>query len=121
MGATESNGIPGRPTYARADFWTAFPRFSSAPNQSPETNYGTGLGVGVGSFELNPAGSPGLSAGQALPNFSYDIDNLPLARRSGVELHTGLCDSTHNAGCPDVGAHDSASAETMKFGLSAGQ
>jgi hypothetical protein len=53
----------------------------------------------------------GLDAGKPLPNFSLDIDNLPFARKSGVEV----------SGNPDMGAHVSASPETMKFGLSAGQ
>jgi hypothetical protein len=109
---TEANGVKNRPTYRSGHGWMAFPRFSSAPNESPETIFGTGLGVGIGNFQLNTTGtSPGLHAGQPLPNFTFDIDNLPFARKSGVEVSAN----------PDMGAHDSASPETMKFGLPAAQ
>jgi hypothetical protein len=108
VSAAEPNGIVARPTYKAGHGWTAFPRFTSAANEAPESNYGTGLGVGIGNFQVG-AGSPGLDAGTPLPNFNFDVDNLPFARKSGVEI----------SGSPDIGAHDSALAQPMKFGLPA--
>jgi PKD repeat protein len=105
----EANGVQGRPTYRSGHGWMAFPRLSGAANEPPEFIFGSGLGVGIGNFQLNSS-SPGLSAGALLPNFNFDIDNLPFARKSGVVA----------GGNPDLGAHDSASPEEMKFGLSAG-
>ena len=108
----EANGVKARPTFRSGHGWMAFPRFTSAPNQQPDLIFGTGLGVAVGSFQLlNATGSPGLNAGQPLPNFSFDVDNLTFARKSGVEL---------SANNPDMGAHDGALQETMKFGIPAG-
>jgi hypothetical protein len=62
------------PTCKTGHGWSAGPRFT----------YEGGT-LGQGNFQLNGT-SPGLNAGVPLPNFTYDIDNMALARKSGVEL-----------------------------------
>jgi len=73
--------------------WEDFPRFSlsGVQNQQPETTFGSGLGIAIGNFQLrNTTGSPGLNAGQPLPNFSFDIDPDVRAQvRSGGERQSG--------------------------------
>lgn len=108
--AFEQQGILAAPTYKSGHGWSAFPRLSAEPGGSASPVFGAGLGVGIGQFQLG-SGSPGLDAGQPLPNFTTDIDNTALAAKSGVAA----------GGTPNMGAHDSASTETMKFGPSAGQ
>jgi hypothetical protein len=92
-------GTPPAPTYKSGHGWSAGPLLS-----------GAGGTVGEGNFQLD-AGSTGLDFGIHLPNFTTDIDNMALARKSGVEVD----------GAPDAGAHDSASPDAMKFGLPAAQ
>jgi hypothetical protein len=107
---TEPNGVHGVPTYKTGHGWMAFPQLSSAPSR--DAVFGPGLGVGIGNFQLqSTAPSPGLNAGTPLPNFAVDIDNVALARKSGVA----------GSGNPDLGAHDSESPDPMRFGVTAGQ
>ena len=102
----------GRPVYKAQNGWEFFPRLSD-PNAPPTTNDRAGLGVGVGSFQQDPS-SLGYNAGLPLPNFTFDIDNLPFARKSGVEVGASV-------GAPDMGAHENGSTQSMKFGIPASQ
>jgi hypothetical protein len=106
----EAQGILNVPDYKTGHGWDAFPRLSAEPSGPATPVFGAGLGVGVGQFHLEST-SPGANAGQALPNFTADIDNTALAEKSGVAA----------GGTPDMGAHDSASGTTMKFGIPAAQ
>jgi hypothetical protein len=96
---SEPNGVIGVPTYKTGHGW----------NAGPSLTYEGGSAVGIGNFQLN-TGSLGLNVGAPLANFATGIYNTTLARKSGVEV----------SGNPDMGAHDSASTESMKFGLPAG-
>jgi hypothetical protein len=113
-GTYESNGVGPDiyPQYNATHGWSAYPRLTAEPAGQPEAVWSDGHAVGEGNFQLqtSPA-SPGLNAGTPLPNFTYDIDNAALAAKSGVAV----------GGTPDIGAHDSASGGTMKFGLPAAQ
>jgi hypothetical protein len=111
-GPYEVNGIGPDiyPAYRTGHGWNGFPRLTAEPNGPVEPVWGAGFAVGQGNFQLN-TGSPGLNAGTPLPNFSSDIDNAALASKSGV----------FSGGNPDMGAHDSASPDAMKFGLPASQ
>jgi hypothetical protein len=100
-GGGASGGTSGTPTYKSGNGWNAGPSFT----------YEGGTNVGTGWFQLD-SGSSGKSGGQPLPNFTKDIENVELARKSGVEVVGGN---------PDVGAHQSDSANSMVFGLKAAQ
>jgi len=93
------------PVYKSSNGWNAFPRLVAEPGGPASTVFGPGNGIGTGQFQLD-ATSPGLNVGLPLPNFTIDIDNTALAAKSGVAV----------GGTPDMGAHDSASTESMKFG-----
>jgi PKD repeat protein len=97
---SESAGASGKPVFKSGHGWDAGPRLSVE-----------GGAVGLGNFQQD-VGSLGLNLGAALPNFTQDIDNLTLARKSGAE--------TVGSGTPDIGAHESGAA-AMKFGIPASQ
>ncbi len=98
-GTLGTNFVHAVPVYKSGQGWNAGPKFT----------YEGGTGVGVGNFQLQ--GPAGVGAGQPIPNFSYGIDNMTLAGKSGVAGGTGN---------PDMGAHDSGTGTaSMLFGLPA--
>jgi len=101
-----------RPVYKAQNGWEFFPRLSD-PNAPPTTNDRAGLGVGIGNFQQETTSS-GYNSGLPLPNFTFDIDNLPFARKSGVEVGASV-------GNPDMGAHENGSTQPMQFGIPAAQ
>jgi hypothetical protein len=110
--STQPHGVPNtRPSFKANHGWMGFPRLTAEPNGPPETVDGSGVGVGSGNFQLN-TGTAGVNVGSPLPNFNSDIDNVALARKSGVAV---------GASGPDMGAHDSEATDPMLFGLPAAQ
>jgi hypothetical protein len=71
---------------------------------------------GEGRFQLS-IDATGEQWGTQVPNFTTGMYHIDLARKSGVEVVTGACNARGDPGCPDVGAHQSTSAQPMKFGI----
>jgi hypothetical protein len=74
----------------------------------------------TGNYQLADTSIFGRRMGTHLPNFTRDVDDLASARAAGFEAVSGVCAVPSDEGCPDVGAHQHGSTESMQFGISAG-
>ncbi len=80
-------------------------------------------GNGVGNYQQSDT-SFGRRKGTHVPNFTYDIDDVDSAARSGyAPTPSASCTAINGPDCPDTGAHQYRveSGGSMKFGIDAGK